>query len=168
MSLAVDGAQLYEQYKDMVFRLCLRLGAGNAAWAEDLTHDVFIKTIEHAPRLPADTDIAGWLYRVTVNTCLSRLRRDGTVWERVRQRLVARGRPHPSPPDEVVSARREVQELFAALQRLPPKERVVFAMHYLDGLSQKEICEQLGLSKGYVSKLLRRALEKLEVEHAAR
>ena len=49
-----------------------------------------------------------------------------------------------------------------ALARLPARERVVVGMCLIDGKSQREACEALRLSKGYVSKLLARGLAKLE------
>ena len=56
------------------------------------------------------------------------------------------------------------------LKKLPAKERVVVCMKYLDGRSQQEIAKTLGFSKGYVSKLVARALDRIrasgwEVDH---
>jgi RNA polymerase sigma factor (sigma-70 family) len=51
-----------------------------------------------------------------------------------------------------------------ALGQLPARERVVLGMVHLDGKSQREVAEILGLSKGYVSKLLARATARLEEE----
>jgi RNA polymerase sigma factor (sigma-70 family) len=45
---------------------------------------------------------------------------------------------------------------------LPPKERVVFFMRHVDGLDQVSIAQALRFSKGYVSKLLKRAARELE------
>jgi RNA polymerase sigma-70 factor (ECF subfamily) len=51
-----------------------------------------------------------------------------------------------------------------ALERLPPKERVVLSMRLVDDKSQREIAAVLGLSEGYVSKLLSRAKEQVKRE----
>ncbi len=83
-------AALYQEHRGRVYHLCLRLGAGNVAWAEDATQDVFVKLLAELPRLSATEDLGGWIYRVTVNTCLSRLRREGSVWRRVLGALAAR------------------------------------------------------------------------------
>jgi RNA polymerase sigma factor (sigma-70 family) len=57
-----------------------------------------------------------------------------------------------------------------AIARLAPKQRVVFCMVHLDGLTQDEVARTLDYSKGYVSKLLKRARASLssagwEIDH---
>ena len=46
MAAPTSPARLYEEHRDRVFSLCLRYGAGNVAWAEDATHDVFVRLLE--------------------------------------------------------------------------------------------------------------------------
>ena len=154
----------YQQFKEKVFHLCLRFGCGNVAWAEDVTHDVFVKVLENYGQIVWD-DAGGWIYRVTVNTCLSRLRRENSLWRRVQTKLVAwsaMAERRPTTPQESVLRSAQAAELLDALDALSPLERTIFSMRYLDQVSQTEICRTLSLSKGYVSKVLARARVKVE------
>src|SRR5262249_52551859 len=67
----------------------------------------------------------------------------------------------PVHPELAAAARHDLQRAFAALDALPPKERVAFSMFHLDGKSQDEIGEVLGHGKSYVCKLIQRATERL-------
>jgi RNA polymerase sigma-70 factor (ECF subfamily) len=163
MASTRTAASLYEAHRDMVYHLCLRYGGGNISWAEDATQDVFIKMLEHLSTLSDHDDLGKWLYRVTVNTCLTRLKREGSVWGRVRQALTASSETADRrTPERSVQLRHDLGEALAALERLPAKERVVFTMKHLDNLPQQEIAAALDLSEGYVSKLLHRALARLQ------
>lgn len=157
----VSAQDLYLQHRERVFQLCLRLGAGRRAWAEDATQDVFVRLLEELPRLEHPDDLGGWIYRVATNTCLTRLKRDGSVWRKVARLLTAAPRAEASPEHEV-QVRHDLAAVLRQLQDLPGQERVVFCMKYLDELPQQEIAGALRLSEGYVSKLLQRARARLE------
>ena len=148
---------LYLAHKERVYRWSLRYSGGKSAWAEDLTHDVFLKLFEVLPNLRDTGDLAGWLYRVTANLAIERLRREQSIFAKV-ARLYRAGREETQTSAEtVVFAREEAKAAAAALAGLPGRERVVLAMRVLDGKSQREIARELSLSEGYVSKLLQRA-----------
>jgi RNA polymerase sigma factor (sigma-70 family) len=142
---------LYERHRLKVFKLCVRYGGGSSVWAEDVTHDVFLKLFEELPKLDAREDLGGWLYRVTSNLALRRLQRDRSLIERV-VRLV-QSAPQPSA-EQLVQRREETAAALSAIEALPPKERVVMLMKLVDGTSQTEIARALGMSKGNVSKLV--------------
>jgi len=147
----------------MVYHLCLRYSGGNKGWAEDATHDVFIKLLEHMAALTDQEDLGSWLYRVAINTCLTRLKREGSVWNRVRQALtISSETVDRQTPERKVQIKHDLDAALGALQHLSPKERVVFCMRYLDDQPQQEIASTLSLSEGYVSKLLRRARGRLK------
>jgi RNA polymerase sigma-70 factor, ECF subfamily len=151
--------RLYARHRDRVFRLALRYGAGDVAWAEDVTHDVFVRLLGVIDRLVDEDDLAGWFYRVTTNQCLKRLERD-----RIRSSLMAifplLSRTTPTP-EAAILARSDLERTMDVVRSLPGKERVAFLMLHLDGKSQNEIARIMGHSKGYVSKLLRRASDRV-------
>ena len=64
---------LYEHFKASLFSLALRY-TYNYAVAEDVIQDVFVKVFTNLHTLDEDKAFVGWLYRITVNTCLSYLR----------------------------------------------------------------------------------------------
>lgn len=131
------------------------------ALAEDITQDVFVKMLEHLTTLSELEALEPWLYRVASNACFSRLKRDTSVWEKVRRALMLSPSIHSHTPERQVQVQESLQQTLASLNQLPAKERVVFCMHTLDELSQQQIATTLSLSKGYVSKLLHRAKQRL-------
>lgn len=152
---------IYQRHNAAVFRVALRYGRGDLTFAEDVTHDVFLDLMKALPGLHDVDDLGGWLYRATTNRCLKRLRRERFLELAPVRWLLEQRAGKPRPPDAIAIARDDLQRAFDALNALPAKERVVFSMYYLDDKGQDEIGRILGHSKGYVSKLLQRAVTRL-------
>lgn len=156
--------RLYRRHHRQVFALALRYGLGNESWAEDRTQDVFVELLAHLPKLDNHDQLGAWLYRVTTNKCLRKLRRE-RMWgvEIVRELLAGTQRSHDfDAVERRVFARDELEHTRRALAELPARERVVVCMVALDGKAQREVADILGLSPGYVSKLLARGTARLE------
>lgn len=64
-----------EQYKDLVFTLSLRL-LGNREEAEEVSQDAFIKVFKSLDTFKGDSKISTWVYRITYNTCLDRIKKN--------------------------------------------------------------------------------------------
>ncbi|WP_437993112.1 RNA polymerase sigma factor [Sorangium sp. So ce145] len=164
---------LYRNHHRLVYRLALRYGRGNVAWAEDVTQDVFLDLMKALETLTERDNLEGWLYRTTSNRCLNRLRRDRFLALPPIRWLLGQGEDERSPLDEVTIARDDLRRALETLGTLPPKEQVAFSMFYLDGKEQEEIGKILGHSKGYVCKLIQKAVAQLrdagwEVGHDAK
>jgi RNA polymerase sigma-70 factor (ECF subfamily) len=158
---AVSFEALYDAYADQVFTWAMRYARGRSGWAEDVTHDVFVKAWEHRAWLRPE-DVRGWLFRVTQNVAFTALRRESTLAGRLQRAVASLLRAEtPSTPEELLERRQTAESATHALNRLPPQERMVMALRTLDGLSQREIAQLLSLSEGYVSKLLSRARARL-------
>ena len=153
--------QLYARHGPSVLRLCLRFGR-TTAWAEDVLHEVFVRLLERREDLDDDGNLAGWLHTVAYRLCLDRLRRERGVWSRVKAAIGAEpAGPARTPETELVLSER-ARAARAALDRLPPKQRVALVMLHVDGMSQAEIAAVLGHSEGYLSKLLARATRAMQ------
>lgn len=151
---------LYRRHRDDVYRLALRYGRGEPAWAEDVVQDVFVKLCHKVDELDDDDDLGGWFYRVTHNCCLSRLRRQAVAESPAVRWLL--GRRSVSDDDRRAEHRTGLTEVFAFVDALAPKQRLAFCMYHLDGMEQAEIGEVLGVSKSYVCKLIKRATAAIE------
>jgi len=163
LARVLDG--IYRKHHRAVFRLALRYGAGNEAWAEDIVQDVFVKLIDHLAHLEDPDDLGGWLYRVTTRRCFRKLERDRFLdLPLVRTCLRFLGDAATPAPEAQWFARQDLERTRQALERLPPKQRLVVCMVHLDGRTQQEIGEILGMSKSYVCKLLGRGLHRLHEE----
>ena len=154
-------ADLYRQFAGQVFAWARRYAGGRTGWAEDVTHDVFLRAWLHRDELRA-ADVKSWLFRVTQNRAFPLLRREGTIAGRLRRAIhLAWHGEAPTTPEDALLERRMAATATAALVTLPGQERVVLALKILDGLSQREIAALLSLSEGYVSKLVARATARL-------
>lgn len=154
--------RLYRRHHKAVFHLALRYGLGDEAWAEDVVHDVFVALLDRLPSLEDHEQLDGWLYRVTTHRCLRKLRRDRFMLRDVVRRLLVVGPTEGPSAEGRVFARHDLERMRHVLAGLPPRERMVVCMVHLDGKPQREVGEILGLSKGYVSKLLARGIARLE------
>ena len=67
---------------------------------------------------------------------------------------------HPSA-EEALASRRELDQVMAAVERLPPRTREVFRLHKLAGASYAETASRLGVSVSAVEKHMMRALAAL-------
>jgi RNA polymerase sigma-70 factor (ECF subfamily) len=151
-------ATIYRRHRDLVLRLALRYGGGQRAWAEDVTHDVFVGLFSSLATLDRREEMEGFLYRATTHRCLTKLRRERLFSILTAKWLFGDDERHAEP---ALIAREDLRRALASLELLPPKERVAFSMYYLDGKEQDEIGAVLGHSKGQISKLIARAVAKL-------
>ncbi len=153
---------LYASQKGQVYRWALQFGAGSSGWAEDVTHDVFVRVFQTFDSLHDRDDLGGLLYRVTANVALNRLRKERGLFSRVRQFLS--DETEAADPHEELSLKEDSRAALKQLEGLPPLERTVLSMKLFDGKRQGEIAQALSLSEGYVSKLLQRALGRIRSE----
>jgi len=154
----VSFEELYERHRHSVYRWARRYCGADPAEAEDLTQEVFIKLLGCMTEIEAER-AGAWLYRVTANLAISRGRARRALLNRLSRLLFAV--PPPADPADTIEARDELTRALEVLGRLPPRERVIINMKLVDGLNQLQIAAALGLSQGYVSKLLTRATARL-------
>ncbi len=152
---------IYRDHYDRVRRIALRYGGGNAAWAEDVTQDVFFKLVDKLDTLDDPARPGPWLSRVTVNRCLNKLQRERTWRDLMPTWLHTAPRESRLDPELLAGARESVRRAWTMAQQLPAKERAAFFMHRVDEMTQEEVAQTLGFSKGYVNKLIKRAEARL-------
>jgi len=115
-----------------VFRVCAAIvGAHDAddAWSE-----TFLAALKAYPELPADANLEAWLVTIAHHKAIDITR------TRTRQPVPTDVVPEPARPGEV----RDFDDLAAAVDGLPPKQKHAVAYHYLAGLPYNEIAEILG------------------------
>lgn len=153
--------ECYAEYRAFVFHRCLRYGAGDVAFADEVTQDVFFKLWQHLPHLRDTHDVGGWLNRVTANLAISRLRRERSLLGKLHAIWSTADRADTNTALRVVERKETASQVLDALRMLPPRERVAVCMKLLDGASQRDIARTLDVSEGYVSKLIQRSMQRL-------
>jgi RNA polymerase sigma-70 factor (ECF subfamily) len=146
--------ELYAKYRMQVFRAALAI-TRNRQTAEDILQEVFLKLYRHAERVDTSVCLAPWLYRVTANLCytyISRQKRWLTALEDVIESIAA---PPSHGCPERQTEQGELQDLVQqAIQLLRPNQQIVIVLHYLAGLSLKEIASILEIPEGTVKSRL--------------
>lgn len=151
-------AEIYERYKDRIYRTALAITRDPAA-AEDILQECFVRLFTHADRLRTEEPIGPWLYRVAVNLSadwLSHRQR----WFGLVNRLVERWTA-PLRVEREVEERELQEKVQNAIRSLPLAQQVVVVLYYLEGLSLKEIAEILEVPEGTVKSRLHYAREAL-------
>lgn len=136
---------------------------GDVADVDDLTQDVFVRLIEHLPRMTAAESLRPWLYRTALNRVRDHLRR-----RRVRKwfslgrlpelELVDRAEERA---DKKIERDETVERLRVEIRRLRPAHREVVVLRDLIGLSPTEAGEVLGIAPQVVNDRLYRARREL-------
>lgn len=151
-----DIDSLYHHRRLELVRLAVLL-VDDVPTAEDVVQDAFTAVYRrYGPRLAGLDNPEGYLRRCVVNAARSVLRRRRTV----RSYVPPRTTPAP-PPEEEVLLREEHREVLDALRRLTHRQRQVIVLRYWSNLSEVEIADTLGLSRGTVKSTASRGLAAL-------
>ncbi|MBX6743006.1 MAG: RNA polymerase sigma factor [Acetobacteraceae bacterium] len=151
---------LVERHAERVLRLALRV-LGDAAEAEDVAQDAFLRAWQAAPRFdPGRARFTTWLHRIVLNLAIDHARRRGRLPPAGLD--AAKDLPDPAKGPEARLSEAEGREaLVAALDALPPRQRAAIALAYEEGLSGAAAAEALSVSERALEGLLRRARQML-------
>jgi RNA polymerase sigma-70 factor (ECF subfamily) len=124
----------------------------NEALAEEIVQDAFLRVWINAPRWRPQAQFRTWLYRIVFNLCLNAQRRPRDL------PLAAAGDPaDPADAGAALERRQRDQQLAAAIDALPPRQRVAIVLTYQEGLGNAEVAAVLDASVSGVEALLVRA-----------
>lgn len=142
---------LFDRYGPMVYRRARRL-LGSHEDAEEATQEVFIRALKAGDGFERKSKVSTWLYRITVNYCLNKLR------DRDRRREL--WSTHVSPTGEESNTVKPANERMILMRRLlaeADEQMARAALHvHVDGMSHAEAAELLGVSRRTVGNLLTR------------
>ena len=130
----------------------------DASVAEELVQDAFVALHRRWGSLADPAAAHGYLRTTVVNNARSALRHRG-VEERYRQP----GPPEPAGPEERAVQATEDARVMAALRTLSRRQQEVLVLRYYADLSEQDIAQTLGLTKGAVKSHAHRGLHALKV-----
>ena len=156
---------LYREQYLRILRLC-RLILLDAQEAEEVTQEVFEKLLRQWRADPVIRSWEAWLTRVAVNACRDRRRSGWWKWWRNGRIESLSEEPLPSQatPEDHVLCQEQQRRLWERFRKLSPRQREVFVMRRLEGLSTEETARLLALTTGSVKRHLFLAMQHL---HAA-
>jgi RNA polymerase sigma-70 factor (ECF subfamily) len=141
-----------------VYRVALRiLGPQDA---QDASQEAWIRAWRNIESFRGDSAFSTWLYRITVNTCLSARRKESRRKEREYSGAELPFLPEPpggdADPEAAALSAHQREELMAALEHVRTEHRAALVLRHMEGLSYSEIAQILdvpdGTAKGWVSR----------------
>jgi RNA polymerase sigma-70 factor (ECF subfamily) len=172
--------ELVHRYDRDVLRLALNL-MKRPEDARDVYQEAFLKVYRNLHRFRFECSFYTWLYRIVTNVCLDQLRRrqarpedqapeinSGNHEEGITDFFERQREHRPALDPERTLFGKEIQARIAsAMERLSPRERVVFELKHYQGLKLRAIGDALGTTEETVKNSLFRATRKLRSQLGA-
>lgn len=144
--------RLYEATAPMALGVCMRY-CGDRDTAQDLMQDGYVRIFEGIGRLREPERLMAWVYQVMVNVCLTHCK-----W---REETVSLDEMEEDPAVPFTDPFSD-EEVVVALQRLPERQRMVFNLLEVEGVTPEETARQLKTSVRNVRVLFVRACNRLK------
>jgi len=157
---------LVNRYEGKVYRLAMRM-LRNQQDAEDALQETFLQVYRGLKNFEGRSSFSTWLFRLATNVCLMKIRHRGTEpsqllpleeylpqHEEGQHPLI---QDWPDLPDEILLNKESREKMMEALEKLPPEYRAVFVLRDLEGLSNAQTAEAMGISVPAVKSRLHRA-----------
>ena len=167
---------LVRRYDQSVLRLALHM-LGNEQDAQDVHQEAFIKAYRHLGNFRFECSFYTWLYRIVTNLCLDQMRRRKSRREDASTAIDQNGDEmdllaNLSDDRSMANPARELERkvlgerINAALDKLTPRERMVFELKHYQGLKLRTIGEMLSTTEETAKNTLFRATRKLRANLA--
>jgi len=165
--------ELVRMTQDRLYNLAYRM-TGHREEAEDVLQEAYLRAHRSLSSFEGTSQIYTWLYRITVNACLTRGRKTGrrSEVEGVRLDAPTRGSEGETAlvgtfasgdggPGETISMRERAERVHQAIGELPEEYRTVVVLRDIEGLSYEELGEATGSSRAAIKSRLHRARQRL-------
>ena len=154
-------SEMYRQTSSLVYGVALRV-TRDSVLAQDVLQETFLQVWQEASRFDSALgSLRGWLMTIAHRRAVDRVRREQSA--RVRDTtygLQSIDRDHDSVA-EVVELRAEHRRVRAALETLSPIQRAAIDLAYVQGMTQSQVADELGIPLGTAKTRLRDGLLKL-------
>ena len=163
--------ELVRQYDQAVLRLAMHL-TGSEAEAQDIYQEAFLKAYRHLGNFRFECSFYTWMYRIVTNLCLDHLRKKKTRREDSPVMVDSSGEEHSlldqvaddragANPERDLMRRQLGARIHGALEKLTPRERMVFELKHYHGLKLRTVGEILHTTEETAKNTLFRATQKL-------
>jgi RNA polymerase sigma factor (sigma-70 family) len=155
--------QLVNQYKDLVYTLAIWV-VRNREEAEEVAQDAFIKVFKSLDKFKGDSKFSTWIYKVTYNTCLDRIKKnkkhlnDVPIDEFTFNKLET----IDNALDNLIKEEKN-RLIKNCINKLPEDSRALLTLFYFEDLSLEEISKIINIEANTVKEKLFRTRKKLAV-----
>jgi RNA polymerase sigma-70 factor (ECF subfamily) len=157
---------LVNRYESKVYRLSIRM-LRNPQDAEDALQEIFLQVYRGLKSFEGRSTFSTWLFRLATNVCLMKIRHRETEPAKLLplEDFLPRHESGEHPqitdwtgrPEEALLGKESREKMMEALEKLPADYRAVFILRDMEGFSNAETGESLGLSVAAVKSRLHRA-----------
>lgn len=145
--------RLVDSYKQVIYKVCFMYATEDET-ISDLYQEVVLNLWTAFPRFRSESKPSTWVYRISVNTCISRLHHN------IRQPKTVSITTSMADLFPEESEREQLKELYQLISQLDELERALILL-WLDNKSYEEIAEILGISVSNVGVRINRVKARL-------
>ena len=149
--------EIVEEYSNFVYNVAYKM-MGNPHDAEEVAQDAFLSAFRAFGRFRGESRVTTWLYRITVNAALMRIRREKRArelrWVGIENLDVPSWDEAPEPSAVISEMGEKIQEGIALLQ---PELRAAVVLRDVAGFSSREAAEALDITVAALKSRLHRA-----------
>jgi len=160
--------QLIVEQRSRVFNTCFNI-LQSIEDGEDVCQDVVIEIFQSISKFKGDSQLSTWIYRIAITKSLEFLRKKNRKKRfGFFQSLTGQGDYELNQPANfdhpgIQLENKELSRiLFAAIEKLPERQKVAFLLHKTENLSYADIAEVMEISVSSVESLLFRAKQGLQ------
>lgn len=149
--------QLYLQYADAMYNICLRI-LQHQAEAEDALQEAFIKVFNNIQQYRNESSIGSWIKQIVTNTCLNVLKKRKIIFNELDDNVEL----SETESDNNNETDFSIDDIKKAIEELPQGYRVVFNLFTFEDYSHKQIADMLEISESTAKTQLFKAKRKLK------
>lgn len=168
--------ELVRQYDRAVLRLAVHL-TGSQEDGQDIYQEAFLRAYVNIGRFRFECSFYTWIYRIVTNLCLDHLRKRSSRYRDLTTTISSDGEEEQildripdqragASPERNMASRELRGCIVRAMERLSPRERMVFELKHYHGLRLRTVAGILNTSEGTVKNTLFRATHKLRSQLA--
>ena len=150
--------EIVEQYSDLAYSVAFRM-LRNAEDAEDAVQEAYISAYKALPHFKGQSKLSTWLYRIVVNACLMKIRKDKSRSKYISEKAFDDAIVYDwkNDPEEAAVNSELRSSLEGGLDLLSPDLRAAVVLRDIQGLSTEEAADALHLSIASLKSRLHRA-----------
>ncbi|KXH83593.1 MULTISPECIES: RNA polymerase sigma factor [Chryseobacterium] len=149
--------KLINQHKGILYKTS-RIYADSVEDREDLQQEILIQLWKSYQNFKGNSEFSTWMYRVAINTAITYLKKEK---QRTSDQTDVPQHFEVQNEDYNPSKDRQLEVFYAAVQELKPVEKAVI-FYFMEGMSHKQIGDNLGLSEVNARVKLNRTKEKIQ------
>jgi RNA polymerase sigma-70 factor (ECF subfamily) len=152
-------SELYRRYAGKVFAKCISM-LSDEGLARDAMQDIFIKVLLNLSRFSAQSTFSTWVYSITYNYCIDLIRKKKKLQMVYTEDVGKLSKETDEDVPDSVLLEMKQERLKMVMQNLPPGDKAILMMKYIDDLSIKDIAEVLNKTESAIKMQIMRAKQK--------